>query len=70
MEPQSQRDLIPVLWALQPSRGYRLPVSRSGYDGKLREHQPMSALGEGILHTEGVDLMPSNIQLSGMEVSW
>lgn len=37
--------------------------------GKIISDQPI-APGEGILHhAEGIDLMPSNIELSGMEVS-
>ena len=37
--------------------------------GKIISDQPI-APGEGILHhPEGIDLMPSNIELSGMEVS-
>ena len=37
--------------------------------GKIMMESPI-ALGEGILHhPEGVDLVPSNIELSGMEVS-
>lgn len=37
--------------------------------GKILNDQPISP-GEGILHhPEGVDLMPSNIELSGLEVS-
>ena len=43
--------------------------SLSDMMGKIMNEQPI-ALGEGILHhEEGVDLMPSNIELSGMEVS-
>ena len=46
-----------------------LPVTLSDLMGKVLNDQPI-APGEGILHhAEGVDLMPSNIQLSGMEVS-
>lgn len=37
--------------------------------GKIMSEQPI-VLGEGILHhEEGIDLMPANIELSGMEVS-
>ena len=37
--------------------------------GKILLEQPI-APGEGILHhPEGVDLMPANIELSGLEVS-
>ena len=46
-----------------------LPVTLSDMMGKVLNDQPI-APGEGILHhPEGVDLMPSDIQLSGMEVS-
>lgn len=46
-----------------------LPITLSDMMGKVLTDQPISP-GEGILHhKEGVDLMPSNIQLSGMEVS-
>ena len=47
----------------------KLPVTLSDMMGKILTDQPI-APGEGILHhPEGVDLMPSDIQLSGMEVS-
>ena len=37
--------------------------------GKVLNDQPITP-GEGILHhPEGIDLMPADIQLSGMEVS-
>ena len=37
--------------------------------GKILTDQPITP-GEGILHhPEGIDLMPSNIELAGMEVS-
>ena len=46
-----------------------LPVTLSDMMGKVLNDQPI-APGEGVLHhLEGVDLMPSDIQLSGMEVS-
>ena len=46
-----------------------LPITLSDMMGKVLNDQPISP-GEGILHhPEGVDLMPSDIQLSGMEVS-
>ena len=46
-----------------------LPVTLSDMMGKILMDQPIQP-GEGILHhAEGVDLMPANIQLSGMEVS-
>ena len=46
-----------------------LPVTLSDLLGKVLTDQPI-APGEGILHhPEGIDLMPANIELSGMEVS-
>lgn len=47
----------------------KLPVTLSDMMGKVLTDQPI-APHEGILHhAEGVDLMPADIQLSGMEVS-
>ena len=47
----------------------KLPVTLSGMMGKILTDQPIRP-GEGIIHhSEGVDLMPADIQLSGMEVS-
>ena len=47
----------------------RLPITLSDMMGKVLNDQPITP-GEGILrHPEGIDLMPSNIELSGMEVS-
>ena len=47
----------------------RLPVTLADMMGKVLNDQPI-APGEGILHhPEGFDLMPADIQLSGMEVS-
>ena len=47
----------------------KLPTTLSDIMGKVLTDQPI-APGEGILHhPEGVDLMPADIQLSGMEVS-
>ena len=55
--------------SLDHSQPDDLPVTLSDLMGKVLNDQPI-APGEGILHhAEGVDLMPSNIQLSGMEVS-
>jgi len=59
--------------SLTISLGYRqpdtLPVTLADMMGKVLTDQPI-APGEGILHhAEGVDLMPSDIRLSGMEVS-
>ncbi|MCD8103806.1 MAG: ParA family protein [Lachnospiraceae bacterium] len=47
----------------------QLPVTISTMLGKVLTDKPISQ-GEGILHhPEGVDFMPADIQLSGMEVS-
>ena len=47
----------------------KLPITLSDVMGKVLTDQPIAS-GEGILHhPEGVDLMPADIQLSGMEVS-
>lgn len=47
----------------------QLPVTVSTVLGKILTDQPINPR-EGILHhAEGVDLMPADIQLSGMEVS-
>ena len=47
-----------------------LPVTLSDIMGKILTDRPIVP-GEGILHhPEGIDLMPANIELSGMEVSW
>ena len=46
-----------------------LPITLSDLMGKVLMEQPIEP-GEGILHhPEGVDLMPANIELSGLEVS-
>lgn len=59
--------------SLSISLGYdrpdNLPVTLSDMMGKVLTDTPIPP-GEGILHhAEGVDLMPANIELSGMEVS-
>ncbi len=47
----------------------KLPFTLSDAMGRILMDEPLR-LGEGILHhPEGVDLMPADIQLSGMEVS-
>lgn len=47
----------------------KLPVTLSDVMGKVLMDEPIRP-GEGILHhPEGIDLMPADIQLSGMEVS-
>ena len=46
-----------------------LPVTLSDVMAKVMYDEPMRP-GEGILHhKEGIDLMPANIELSGLEVS-
>lgn len=59
--------------SLTISLGYPVPdelsPTISDMMGKIISDQPISP-GEGILHhPEGIDLMPANIELSGMEVS-
>lgn len=59
--------------SLTISLGYPVPddlsPTLSDMMGKIISEQPI-APGEGILHhPEGIDLMPANIELSGMEVS-
>lgn len=47
----------------------KLPITLSDMMGKILMDEPILP-GEGILHhPEGIDLMPADIQLSGMEVS-
>ena len=47
----------------------QLPVTLATVMGKVMNEEPIDP-GEGLLHhEEGVDLMPANIELSGMEVS-
>ena len=58
---------------LTQSLGYQmpdeLPVTVSDIMRKIMEDEPISP-GEGIIkHAEGVSLLPSNIQLSGIETS-
>ena len=61
-----QRSLTISLGHPQPDR---LPVTLADMMGKVLNDQPITP-GEGILHhPEGFDLMPADIQLSGMEVS-
>ena len=51
------------------SRPDTLPITLSDMMGKVLIDSPIQP-GEGILHhAEGIDLMPADIQLSGMEVS-
>ncbi len=59
--------------SLTISLGYPMPdnllPTLSDMMGKIMSEQPI-ARGEGILHhAEGIDLMPANIELAGMEVS-
>jgi cellulose biosynthesis protein BcsQ len=47
----------------------QLPTTLATIMGKVLNEETI-VLGEGLLHhDEGVDLMPANIELSGMEVS-
>lgn len=47
----------------------QLPVTLATMMGKVLNEEPIDP-GEGLLHhDEGVDLMPANIELSGMDVS-
>ena len=55
--------------SLGESQPDKLPFTLSDVMGNILTDTPLSP-GEGILkHPEGVDFMPANIQLSGMEVS-
>ena len=55
--------------SLGHDRPDQLPVTLSDLMEKIMQEQPIDP-GEGILHhKEGVDLIPANISLSGMEVS-
>ena len=55
--------------SLSYSQPGNLPVTLSDMVGKVLNNRPI-APGEGILyHPNGVDLMTSDIQLSGMEIS-
>ena len=59
--------------SLSISLGYpqpdQLPVTLATVMGKVMTETPLEAR-EGILHhDEGIDLMPANLELSGMEVS-
>ena len=59
--------------SLSISLGYKqpdaLPVTLSTIMSKVINEEPLQP-GEGILHhAEGIDLMPANIELSGMEVT-
>ncbi len=59
--------------SMTASLGYTQPdqmeVTLATVMEKIMEDKPLAA-GEGILHhTENIDLMPANIELSGMEVS-
>ena len=55
--------------SLGDSQPDKLPFTLADAMGRILMDEPIRP-GEGILHhPEGVDLMPANIQLSGMEVS-
>lgn len=66
VDADPQGDLTTSLgWADQDS----LPVTLSTQMEKIIRDEPIEA-GEGILHhDEGVDLIPANIELSGMEIT-
>lgn len=64
MDPQASLTI-----SLGYPRPDELPVTITDLMHKIMEEEPI-APGEGILHhVEGVDLVPSSIELSGMEVS-
>ena len=64
MDPQGSLTI-----SLGHPKADELPVTVADIMAKVLREEPI-ATGEGILHhPEGVDLMPANISLSGMEVS-
>ena len=64
MDPQGSLTI-----SLGHPRADELPVTVADIMAKVLQEQPIEP-GEGILHhPEGVDLMPANISLSGMEIS-
>ena len=64
MDPQGSLTI-----SLGHPKADELPVTVADIMAKVLREEPI-APGEGILHhPEGVDLMPANISLSGMEVS-
>ena len=64
MDPQGSLTI-----SLGHPRADELPVTVADIMAKVLQEQPIKT-GEGIIHhPEGVDLMPANISLSGMEVS-
>ena len=64
MDPQGSLTI-----SLGHPRADELPVTVADIMAKVLQEQPIEP-GEGIIHhPEGVDLMPANISLSGMEVS-
>ena len=66
MDADPQASLTISLGNPQPDK---LPFTLSDAMGRILMDEPLRP-GEGILHhPEGVDLMPADIQLSGMEVS-
>ena len=66
MDADPQASLTISLGNPQPDK---LPFTLSDAMGRILMDEPIKP-GEGILHhPEGVDLMPADIQLSGMEVS-
>ncbi|MCY1714874.1 ParA family protein [Caproiciproducens galactitolivorans] len=66
VDSDPQGSLTISLGSSQPDQ---LPVTLATIMGKVLDEEPIGP-GEGLLHhDEGVDLMPANIELSGMEVS-
>ena len=64
MDPQDSLTI-----SLGHPKADELPVTVADIMAKVLREEPIKP-GEGILHhPEGVDLMPANISLSGMEVS-
>jgi len=59
--------------SLTASLGYRnpdeLPVTLATVMGKIIEDKPIDSQEGIISHPEGIDLMPANIELSGIELS-
>ena len=65
VDTDPQASLTVCMGSTQPDE---LPVSLATVLAKTLEDKPI-AEGEGILHhSEGVDLMPANIELAGLEV--
>lgn len=66
VDMDAQASMTASLGDTQPDQ---MEVTLATVMEKIMEDKPLAA-GEGILHhTENIDLMPANIELSGMEVS-